>query len=292
VFSLRKLILISFLLLAAGLTISAGKAAALTVPAYKGYVNDYANMLSPAAEQKLERALQSFELTDSTQIAVLTIDSLEGDSLEDFSIRTVDQWKIGQKEKDNGVLFLIVENDRKLRIEVGRGLEGVLTDLMSGRIIDQIVTPLFKDGKFNAGVEAGLAAIIQTTRGEFKADQLPQRRGRRGRGREPSPLLTYLFFGVMIISFLGRASKPLGVVAGALLLPLVAFMGLSSIGFLALLLLLPIGAFGGLLLPLLFANSMTRRGGIYMGGGFGGSGGGFGGFGGGGFSGGGASGGW
>jgi uncharacterized membrane protein YgcG len=96
----------------------------------------------------------------------------------------------------------------------------------------------------------------------------------------------------MIISFLGRASKPLGIVAGALLLPLMVFMGFSSIGLLAMLLLVPIGAFGGLLLPLLFANAMTGRGGMYMGGGFGGSGGGFGGFGGGGFSGGGASGGW
>jgi uncharacterized protein len=290
VFSLRKLICICGLFVT-GLAVIAGPATALTVPAYKGYVNDYAKMLSPATESRLERALQSFELTDSTQIAVLTIDSLEGDSLEDFSIRTVDQWQIGQKGKDNGVLFLIVKKDRKMRIEVGKGLEGVLTDLMSGRIIDQVVAPLFKEGKFDTGIESGLAAIIQTTRGEFKADQLPPHRGRRG--REPSPVLTYLFFGVMIISFLGRASKPLGVVAGAVLLPLIAFMGLSSIGLLAILLLVPIGAFGGLLLPLLFANAMMGRGGMYMGGGgFGGSGGGFGGFGGGGFGGGGASGGW
>lgn len=287
---LKKFLLIGVLWVA-GITALCGPATALDVPAYKGYVNDYANILSPATESKLERALQSFDLTDSTQIAVLTIPSLDGDSLEDFSIRTVDTWKVGQKGKDNGVLFLIVSNDRKMRIEVGRGLEGVLTDLMSGRIIDQVVAPLFKAGNYDGGIESGLAAIIQTTRGEFKADQLP--RPQRRRGKEPSPLFTYLFFGVMIISFLGRVSKPLGIVAGALLLPLVGFMGFSSLGLLAILMLVPLGAFGGLLLPLLFANSMMRGGGSYMGGGFGGSGGGgFGGFGGGGFSGGGASGGW
>ncbi len=276
-----------------GLLIWATTATSLTVPTYKGYINDYANIISPATENKLEGALQLFERTDSTQIAVLTINSLEGDSLEDFSIRTVDQWKIGQKGKDNGVLFLIVSKDRKMRIEVGSGLEGVLTDLMSGRIIDQIVAPLFKGGKFDNGVESGLAAIIKTTRGEFSADQLP-RRSRRN-SREPSPIVTYLFFGMMVISFLGRVSKPLGIVAGALLLPLIGFMGLSSIGVMAILMLMPVGALSGLLIPLFFANSMTRRGGFYMGGGFGGSGGsggGFGGFGGGGFSGGGASGGW
>jgi uncharacterized membrane protein YgcG len=107
-------------------------ALALDVPPYKGYVNDYADMISPQEEMKLERALQSFELTDSTQVAILTIPSLEGDSLEDFSIRTVDQWKVGQKGKDNGVLLLVAKNDRKIRIEVGRGLEPVLTDLLSG----------------------------------------------------------------------------------------------------------------------------------------------------------------
>lgn len=281
-------------LLIVGLTALTGPATALSVPAYKGYINDYAEIISPAIESKLERALQSFELTDSTQIAVLTISSLEGDSLEDFSIRTVEQWQVGQKGKDNGVLFLIVSKDRQMRLEVGRGLEGVLTDLMSGRIIDQVVAPFFKAGKYEAGIESGLAAIIQTTRGEFKASQLPRR---RSRGQEASPLFTYLFFGVMLISFLGRVSKPLGIAAGALLLPLVGLMGFSSLGLLAILLLVPVGAFGGLLLPLIFAGSMMGHGGSFRGGGFGSSGGGFGGggfggFGGGGFSGGGASGGW
>jgi uncharacterized protein len=266
-------------------------ALALDVPPYKGYVNDYADMISPQEEMKLERALQSFELTDSTQVAILTIPSLEGDSLEDFSIRTVDQWKVGQKGKDNGVLLLVAKNDRKIRIEVGRGLEPVLTDLLSGRIIDGVISPYFKTGKFDQGIEAGVAAIVQATRGEFKADR-PGARGRRG--DEPPPLLfQFLFFGLFLVAFLGRIWRPLGVIGGAVLFPLAFLFGLLPFSFLLLLLLIPAGAFGGWLLPF-FMTGMLRGGVGYYGGGAGGSlgGGGFGGFGGGGFGGGGASGGW
>jgi len=286
----QKLLAIGFLCLTALMWNSPGHA--LQTPDYKGYVNDYADMISAGMEIKLERALQSFDLTDSTQVAILTVPSLEGDSLEGFSIRTVDKWGIGQKGKDNGVLLLVAKKERKIRIEVGRGLEGVLTDLMSGRIIDGIITPLFKAGNFDAGFESGVAAIIKVTRGEFTADQLPRRQVRK----KAPPIISYLFFGILIISFLGNVSRPLGIVAGALLLPLFAFLGFSSFSLLMLLLLFPAGALGGFLIPLLFASSMRSRGGFYMGGGFGGSGGGFGGgfggFGGGGFSGGGASGGW
>jgi uncharacterized protein len=266
------------------------------VPDYSGYVNDYASMMSAEARAKLESDLQVFDLSDSTQIAILTIDSLDGDPLEDFSIRVVDQWKIGRKGKDNGVLFLAVKSDRKMRIEVGRGLEHVLTDLAAGRIIDRVVTPLFKAGRFDEGFEAGILAIIQTTRGEYSPEA--GRRGGQGDG-EPPLLFKYLFFGMALIAFLGSNSKPLGVIAGGVLVPLMFFLGLpGAIGWPILLMLIPLGALGGLLLPLLVSNMMKHsgRGGFYTGGGgFGGSGGGgggFGGFGGGGFGGGGASGSW
>ncbi len=267
-------------------------ALALDVPPYKGYVNDYADMISAQEEVKLERALQSFDLTDSTQVAILTINSLEGDSLDDFSIRTVDKWKIGQKGKDNGVLLLVVKNDRKIRIEVGRGLEPVLTDLLSGRIIDRVISPYFKSGRFDQGFEAGIAAILQATRGEFTADSAM----RVKRGNEPPPLLfQFLLFGLFLVTFLGRIWRPLGVIAGAAIFPLAFLFGLLPFSFLLLLLLIPAGAFGGWLLPL-FMSGMLHGGGIgyYGGGGQGGFGGdgGFGGFGGGGFGGGGASGDW
>lgn len=273
------------------LCLHASQAMGLEVPRYRGYVNDYADMISVGAEADIERELQSFDENDSTQLAILTIDSLEGDALEDFSIRTVQAWKIGQKGKDNGILFLAVKKDRKLRIEVGRGLEGVLTDLQAGRIIDQVVTPLFKVGKFDEGFQAGVGALIKTTRGEFTSGD---RKGQRGRARnEHSSFFTYLFFGLAVIAFIGGVSRTLGVVVGMLLLPLVAFLGLgSAISLLAIFLLLPAGAIAGLVLPLLL-SSYFRGGGFLGGGGFGGgSGGGFGGFGGGSFGGGGASGDW
>ncbi len=278
------------LLLVAGILGLASLALALAVPPYKGYVNDYADMISPQEQAKLERALQSFDLTDSTQVAILTIPSLEGDALEDFSIRTVDQWKIGQKGKDNGVLLLVVKNDRKIRIEVGRGLEPVLTDLLSGRIVDSVISPYFKSGRFDQGFEAGVAAIVQATRGEFKAD----RQGARvSRGDEPPPLLfQFLFFGLFLVAFLGRIWRPLGVIGGAVLFPLAFLFGLLPFSFLLLLLLIPAGAFGGWLLPFFMAGMLRGGGTGYYGGGGGFGGGGFGGFGGGGFGGGGASGNW
>lgn len=271
-------------------------ASALDVPAYRGYVNDYANMISPQMESKLERALQSFDLSDSTQIAILTLDSLEGDSLEDFSIRTVDKWKIGQKGKDNGVLLLVFKKDRKIRIEVGRGLEGVLTDLLAGRIIDGVISPEFKARRFDEGFANGIVAIVDATRGEFKGTG----RLRRSRSRDKvPPVFSYIFLGMLMVAFLGSVSKKLGASVGGVLLPLAVFAGFGSgVSLLILLLLIPVGIGAGLLLPIILSGFLSSRG-HYYGGGFGGgyggggfSGGGFGGFGGGGFGGGGASGGW
>lgn len=269
----------------------------LEVPKYQGYVNDYADMISPTSKMKIERALQSFDLSDSTQIALLTIPSLDGDSLEDFSIRAVEQWGIGQKGKDNGVLLLIVRNDRKIRIEVGMGLEPILTDLLTGRIIDTVISPSFKAGKFDEGIEGGLGAIIQASRGEFKADTKVRRPRQHN---DPSPLFKFLFFGMAIVAFLGQQSRKLGAAAGGLLFPLALLFGLLPFGLFALLFLIPFGAVGGWLLPLFLAAAFKNRGSHYYGGmggfggrgGFGGGGGGFGGFGGGSFGGGGASGGW
>lgn len=304
-----RALLAAFCLAWTALLLCGGAATAVgrEVPGYQGYVNDYASMMSAEVRAKLESDLQAFDRSDSTQVAILTIDSLEGDPIEDFSIRVVDQWQIGQKGKDNGVLFLAVKNDRKMRIEVGRGLEHVLTDLAAGRIIDGVVAPRFKAGRFDEGFAAGILAIMQTTRGEYT----PEPGKRRGQGGgEPPLLFKYLFFGLAFIAFLGTASRPLGVVAGGVLLPLMSFFGLPGpIGWPILLLLILVGGVGGLVLPLLLSGMMSqgRGGGNYTGGGFGsgggggsggfgggsfGGGGGFGGFGGGGFGGGGASGSW
>lgn len=137
-------------------------ALALEVPQYQGYVTDLAGMISPGERQRLEQTLLAFEQSDSTQIAVLTIPSLEGDSPEDFSIRTVEAWKIGQKGKDNGVLIVVAVKDRKYRIEVGYGLEGVLPDSLVGSIGREYFVPYFRQGDYSTGIYAGTIAVIRT----------------------------------------------------------------------------------------------------------------------------------
>lgn len=143
---------------------------ALDVPPLTGRVTDHADILSADAKGRIEAKLAALEASDSTQIAVLTVPTLAGDSIEDFSLRVVENWKLGQKKLDNGALLVIAKEDRKLRIEVGYGLEGKLTDLTAGRIIRQVIVPHFKRNDFGAGVEAGVDAMIAATKGEFKAE--------------------------------------------------------------------------------------------------------------------------
>ena len=269
---------------------------ALEVPRLQGRVNDYADLLSPATEASLESVLKSLESSDSTQIVVLTITSLQGDSLEEFSLGVVEDWKIGQQGLDNGVLLLVARDDRKIRIEVGYGLEGKLTDMTAGRIISNVMGPRFKQGDFNQGIIDGIGAIVMTVRGEFTAaaETKPN-----GSGREdPGGLLTSMIFIFFIFGSLLRKSKVAAAAVGGIATPLLAFL-LFGITGLALLALIPIGMFGGLMAAALAgtAGGAASRGGQAggYGGGFGRSSGGFGGGfggGGGGFGGGGASGGW
>ena len=259
---------------------------AAEVPQLRGYVNDYASMLSPPAVQQMEGELAAFEQSDSTQIVVLTIASLEGQDLEQYSIQVVEKWKIGQKGKDNGALLLIVKNDRKVRIEVGRGLEGKLTDLVSGRIIRNEISPAFKRGDFDGGVSAGVSAIMATVRGEYTAQPRDIRHGKRG----ASPIFTLLIFVLVAAVFLGGISRYLGGLAGAIGLPIAAFLSFSGLPLLMLGLLAVAGFLLGLFLAFLFGSGGRGFGGPFFGGGFGGGGFGGGGFGGGGgFSGGGGS---
>lgn len=259
---------------------------ALDVPKLQGYVNDYANMISPEAKAGLENELRNFEQTDSTQIVILTVPSLEGDAIEDYGIKVAEAWKIGQKGKDNGVIFVVSKQDRKMRIEVGRGLEGKLTDLMAGRIIDLVVKPRFKRGDYDGGFVAGVSALIDATRGEFKAEN-----GHRTKRHENSSrFMTFLIFAGIAVVVLGSMSRPLGAIGGALGLPLSFFLSSISLGLIGFLALAVIGLMAGLLLPLLFSGGGRGGGGFWPGGFYGGgfgSGGGGSDFGGGGFSGGG-----
>ena len=141
------------------------------VPYLSSRVNDYANILSPETVQGLEFMLKAHEDSTSNQVVVLTVPSLEGEVLEEFSIKVVDTWKLGTKKNDNGLLLLIARDDRKVRIEVGDGLEGVLNDGKCGWIIRNLIIPSFKQQDYDAGVMAGVAAILKVIEGEYTIDE-------------------------------------------------------------------------------------------------------------------------
>ncbi|BCA80578.1 TPM domain-containing protein [Desulfuromonas sp. AOP6] len=165
-------------------------AGALDVPPLRGHVNDLASMLSAEMELKIERFLTDFEASDSTQIALLTVASLQGEPLEVYALKVAEAWGIGQKGKDNGALLLVSRDDRKIRIEVGYGLEGRLTDLLSGRIIDQEISPRFRQGDFDGGIAAGIIAMAEAVRGEYKGSGS----SRQKEERNPLGLLALLLF--------------------------------------------------------------------------------------------------
>lgn len=132
-------------------------------------VHDDAKVMSANGVTQLESQLKVYEDSTSNQIAVLIVPSLDGDVLEEYSLRVAEKWKLGQKDKDNGVLLLIAIEDRKMRIEVGEGLEGVLTDALSNRIIRNEIAPEFRRGDYEAGVVAGVNGIIKAIGGEYAA---------------------------------------------------------------------------------------------------------------------------
>lgn len=260
------------LYLASCIFILAGHAHALDVPKLQGHVNDYANMISPSTKAELEKELISFEQTDSTQIVILTIPSLEGEVLGEFSIKAAEAWKIGQKGKDNGIIITVAKQEKKIRVEVGRGLEGKLTDLAAGRIVDLVIKPKFKRGDFDGGFVAGVHSLIDTTRGEFKVDKnhLPKKKNNM------HSFLTILIFGVIVLLFIGSMSRIFGGVSGAIGLPALVHLALTPIGLIAFIILSAAGLLAGLFLPKLFSSGGHHSGGgFWSGGGYYGSGSGF-----------------
>lgn len=140
--------------------------AALSFPALTGRVVDSAQMIDPAVREQLTQQLQALEQTSGDQLVVVTVPDLQGVPIEDYGYQLGRQWGIGQKGKDNGALLIVSRDDRQLRIEVGYGLEGVLTDAQSWVIINQVILPKFKAGNFSQGISDGVAAMIQVVGGE------------------------------------------------------------------------------------------------------------------------------
>lgn len=160
---MRALSVLFVFLIALGGVLTPASAADFAVPALTGPVVDDAEALNPNTRRVVSDALRALHERGGSQITVLTLPSLEGLTIEQASIRIVDQWRLGGHKVDNGVLLLLVPKEHKLRIEVGRGLEGVLTDADSKRIIDQSMVPLLRSGDFDSAVIVGVYQIAKKT---------------------------------------------------------------------------------------------------------------------------------
>ncbi len=264
----------------------------LEVPFLAGRVNDLADMLPAGGESTIEARLERLESEHGAQVAVLTIATLDGEVLEDYSLRVVETWQLGRADVDDGVLLLIVRDDRKMRLEVGYGLEPTITDLASGRILDDVIRPRFQQGDFAGGIEQAIEVIASLIEGE---DALPPPgTGSGSSGGAPASrwvgfLMTVGFFSLIAVSSRGCAGWGMFLV----LTPLWFGVSMSILG-------RPWGLVPGVLwmfgFPLawfLIGRRASARGGgssaRRRGGGWWSSGGGSGGFSGGGFSGGGGS---
>ena len=270
------------------------------IPPLATRVTDLTGTLTVAQQAQIESRLADFESRKGAQIAVLIVPSTQPEEIEQYSIRVVDAWKLGREKPDDGALLLIAKDDRIMRIEVGRGLEGALTDLVSKRIISDTITPLFRQGDFAGGISAGVEQMIRVIDGEPLPEPDQQWSGGAERLANMLPfLLGVVFVGSAVLRALfGRAlgSVATGSVTGGIAWWLTSVLGLSmGIGIVALIVSLLLGFGGGSRWSSRPGHGGWTSGGWGRGGfgtgGFGGGGGGFGG-GGGSFGGGGASGRW
>jgi uncharacterized protein len=269
----------------------------VAVPPLSARVIDLSGTLSGEAVNRLESKLAAFETTKGSQIAVLIVPTTQPEEIEQYGIRVADQWKLGRKGVDDGVILLVAKNDRRVRIEVGRGLEGALPDAIANRIITETITPHFKLGDYDGGVEAGVDQIVSVVNGEPlpEADKKWERHSGLGNMLPLMLVIVFVASGVLR-SIFGRlfGSLATGGLAGGIAWLLSHFLAIG----------LGAGILGFLFAMLLGSSRGWSGGGGGWGGGFGGGlGGGLGGFGGrgggggfggggGGFSGGGASGSW
>jgi uncharacterized protein len=273
---------------------------AQTFPKPTGYVNDFAKLYTDSFRTELERDLETFDASTSAEVVVVTVENLQGTTIEDYATRLFENWKIGKEKKDNGVLLLIAKEEREVRIEVGYGLEGVINDARAGRIIRDIMLPSFKKNDYEGGTKQAIQVIKQYVRGESVVEpEVKEQRDWSGL----IDFIPFLFFGLIYVgSFLARTKDYFvgGIIGGVVGVLIGIFAGhIAAILFSAFAL-----SMIGLLLDFILSRNYQRlssqhkrtdwwgsRGG-FSGGGGSSSGGGFGGFGGGSSGGGGASGRW
>jgi uncharacterized protein len=193
------------------LCFSAAAWAEVAVPPLSGRVVDQTGTLSSGDVAGLTQTLKDVEARKGSQIAVLIVPTTEGESIEQFSIRVAEAWKIGRRKIDDGALLVVAKNDRHLRIEVGYGLEGALTDVTAKRIIDEVIAPKFRSGDFAGGISAGVDRIIRVIDGEKLPAPTPESQWRPGSGTfgdidllNPWILFALYIVGTILRSMLGR----------------------------------------------------------------------------------------
>ena len=260
--------LISLLLLALALVARAE----VEVPPLQARVTDLTGTLTDQQKAYLESMLADFEKQKGSQVVVLIVPTTQPETIEEYGIRVADEWKIGREGVDDGVILLVAKDDRRVRIEVGYGLEGAIPDAYAKRIIENIIIPKFRQGRFYEGISDGLGAIMSLIEGE----ELPEVTSAASSDKQGDKWVSYFIFAIFGLSFLSAFIKNKKVKLAILLI----FAGIIFLVTWKIVFSIMAVIFG---LPVMFGRG---RGGVYYGGGFSGGGGG-GSFGGGGFSGGG-----
>ena len=173
--------------------------AALDVPPLTGRVVDNAGLLSSSEKEELSSYLESLEDTTGAQIAVLTVSTLAGDSLESFGIRVADEWKLGRKDEDDGAILLVALAERKIRIEVGYGLEDKLTDMKCGLIIRNVIAPYFQNGDYGGGIAAGVKNMVGIVAGD--EELVSKRVADENLSTDSIPIIAFIIFFLINVLF-------------------------------------------------------------------------------------------
>ena len=181
----------------------------VAVPPLSGPVLDLTRTLSGDEASRLEVKLRTFEQEKGAQVAVLILPGTAPESIEEFGIRLADQWKLGRKRVDDGVILIVAKEDRTVRLEVGRGLEGAIPDAVASRVINEIIVPRFKAGDFSGGVEAGLDRVLGLIRGEVLPSPVVAPQARQGRGQRAGDWFGehFLIWFLIVPAILGQISK-------------------------------------------------------------------------------------
>ncbi len=180
---------------------------AANVPALKGRVNDYAKIIRDSDEREIEEYLAGVEQACGAQIAVLTMPSLDGEDISSFAIKVADKWKLGDKEKDNGAILLVAYAEHDLRIEVGDGLEGSLTDAKCGLILRNVVVPEFKNGNYSAGIRKGVMNMGAIASGDESAVSKSVREGEDNSSNDLVPVFAILVWLIFVVSMISANAR-------------------------------------------------------------------------------------